>query len=598
MFTDIVPQPGVVKISDSYSVGPVWFETEKARFHNGILKKIGGWQKYNDTAVTGSARALFLWRKLDGTIPLATGTECYFYVYEGGTQYEVTPFRATGSSLTTTPFTTGSVGDATITVTHTSHGAVSGDIVVYTFGTGTSKTWDGVTINESETYVITYVDANTYTIEASSGTASSGSTTNSADGTVTGSYTINCGPDISTFAPGWGALTWGSSTWGTPRSTSSIALDLRFWSIDNWGEDLIAAYNGGTIYKWDVSAGSVGTRLTAISGAPSSVYAMLVSEDRHMIAFGAHDGSAFDPLLVRWCDQEDYTTWTAAITNTAGSKRLGSGNKIVSANKMQRQILILTDVDAYGMQFIGPPYTFGIQKIGTKCGGISPKGCASTDTASYWMGRDNFYMYNGKVSAIPCPLHNHVFKNINKDQQMTVFAGVNRKYNEIWWFYPSANSDNPDRYVVYNHVDNFWFHGTIDRLAWTDNDLNRYPLAVDSSGYIYDQEYGANADGAAMTWYAETGAFELGRGDKEMFIDKIAPAVTLNSGGDVTFTMYAKKWPNSTERSKSRTVDSTTTLLRPRMRGRQFRFRWGSSDLDNTCELGRWRTNPKNDGDN
>lgn len=594
-YAEILPPPGVVLEGDEYTSGPHWQDTEKVRFDFGLPEKIGGWTKYHDTPVVGKCRELHSWRKLDATVPLAAGTHNYLYVYEGGTQYEVTPLRVSGTSLTTTPFVSGTAGSTTVTVTDSSHGAIDGDLVIFHFATGTTKVFDGITITEDQTYIITYVTDNSYTIAATSGTAASGSVTNGAAGAVTADYTINSGLPITVFGPGWGAGPFGDSTWGTARSASSIALASRHWSIDHWGEDLVAGYNGGTIYQWDVSGGSAGTRLTAISGVPSSIGFMTVSPDRHMITFGSHDGSAYDPLLIRWCDQGDNTTWTAAAANTAGSKRIHSGSKITSFSKAQRQTLIFTDVDAWGMQWVGPPFTFAFQQLGTNCGCVSPKGSVSMGSVTYWLGQNNFYMFDGMVRAIPCGIRDFFFSDLNQEQAELVYAALNIKYDEIWWFYPSGTNEEVDKYVIYNVRLKVWYKGTLDRLAWTDTDLNANPVAVDASGQIYYQEDGVNDVEDGITAYCETGAFEPENGNSMLFLDEVIPAAK-DLSGNMTFTIYAKQYPNSTERSKSRTVTSSSTKIRPRMRGRQFRFKWESTDADNTWTLGKYRVNLQKDG--
>ena len=596
-YVDLIPKPGVLKDVDEYTAGPRWINTEKVRFDlaTGYPEKIGGWTKFNNTTVSGSARAIHAWRQLDGTVNLAVGTECFIYVYEGGDQYEITPLRASAQSLATAPFTTGSAGSTTVTVADTSHGAVTGDGAIFTFGTGTTKVFDGITITEAQMYPITYVDANSYTIEATIGAASSGSTANSVAGAVSVDYTLNCGISQSAFALGWGAAKWGDSTWGTARTSSAIDLGLQIWSIDHWGEDLIAAPSGGAIYTWDVGS-AVGTRMVAVSNAPSQVNLVGVSPDRHMIAFGAHDGSAYDPLLIRWSDQEDNTTWAAGAANTAGSKKIETGTKVVAFSRASRQIIILTDASAWGMQFVGPPFTFSFQEIGKKCGAVGPKSSVSVDDSTYWMGNNSFFRYNGTVKTIPCTVRDYVFGRMHPDRKDQTFASSVKEFNEIWWFYASASGTDVDSYVVYNYGNDSWYTGTLDRLSWMDREIYDNPIAVDASGQIYFQEDGTNDVQAAIVASCETGVYEFNNGNRMMFLDKIIPAFK-DMSGDMTFTIYSKKYPNSVERSKSRTITNSTQLSRIRARGRQHRFGWSTADVDNDWTLGKWRANPRPDGD-
>lgn len=602
VYVDIIPSPGVHKDVDEYSAGPRWINTEKVRFDlsSGLPEKIGGWTHFSSTKVEGTARTLHDWRELDGDIDLAVGTNCFLYVFQGDTAYNITPYRTTLKALSTTPFATGAAGSSTVTVTHSSHGAETGEAVFFTFSTGTSKTFDSVTLSEATWYTLTKVDANSYTITGS-GTAASGSTTSSAAGTVKADYSLSCGPSQTAAGLGWGASTWGASTWGEARSTSSIALNMQIWSMDNWGEDLIAAPIGGGVYLWDASSAPSTANLAAsLSNAPSQVNLVGVSPDRHAICFGCHDGSNYDPLLVRWSDQEDNTTWTASATNTAGSKRIESGTKIVAWEQAARQILIFTDESMWGMQFLGPPFVFGFQEIGKKCGAAGPNAVTSLGGATYWLGRDNFFMYDGAVKVLPSTIRDFVFDNIDRSQIEQAFATTIREFNEVWFFYPSdaatMSTADVDSYAVYNAFTKTWFNGTLDRLAWIDTRLQTRPISVDSTGQLYYQEDGSNDVSAAINASCETGVYEFEKGNNMLFIDKILPAFK-DMTGTMTFTAYAKQYPNATERTKARSITASTKITRPRVRGRQFRFKWQTSDVDNAWTLGKWRASPKPDGD-
>jgi len=596
-YTTIMPLPGVFTDIDEYTAGTHWIATDKIRFdQSGLPEKIGGWTKFDSAKVAGTARTLHDWRELDGNVNLAVGTNCALYIYQGGVQYNITPVRSAGNNITTTPFTSVDE-DFTVTVADTSHGASTGDFVFFTLGGTDPKVFNGVTIAGATWYTLIKVDDNSYTIESSTVATSSG--TNSAAGTVSADYSLVCGPAQTTAGLGWGASTWNESgtTWNTARTSSTISLTMQVYSLDNWGEDLLSCPVGGIIYTWDASsAPSTSNVATVLSGAPSQVNLMGVSPDRFTIAFGAHDGSAYDPLLIAWSDQENNTTWTPSATNQAGSKKIESGTKIMAWEQAARQILIFTDESMWGMQFLGPPFVFSFQELGTKCGAAGPNAVASLGGITYWMSTNNFFTYDGAVKILPSTVRDFVFDGLDASQLEQAFVSTIKEFNEVWFFYASSGASDVDRYVVFNDHSKVWYTGTLDRLAWMDTNLQTKPIAVNAAGQLYFQEEGSDDDGSAMTAFCETGAYEYNEGNSMVFQDKVVPAFKSMTG-TMTFTTYAKQYPNSTERSKSRSVTSSTKFIRPRMRGRQFRFKWQTSDLGNAWTMGKWRANPQVDGD-
>lgn len=579
---------GVIADRPEYSSGPVWRTADRVRFQQGLPEVIGGWQKNPNFAATGVPSNVHIWRDLSGNDLMAVGTEQFLYVLKNGTLYDITPIDST-ASLNGAIDTTDT--DNTVTVNDTSHPAKVGDWVVISGASAVG----GLTINGTW-QVATVPDANSWTFEHTSPATSTVSGGGGASIQV--DYLLPTGYATSTPGLGWGADTWATSTWGTARDTSNISLEANIWSFDNWGEDLRACRRGGKIYGWDASVG-VGTRAAAVTNAPTTNKFIMVSvPDRHLISFGAHTGSASDPLNIRWTEQETDTTWTATATNTAGDQRLHRGDYLVAAIQTREQILVWTDDALFSMVYRGPPFTFGFRHVATECAPVGQNVPVNQNGMVYWMGCGNFYVYAGVAKVLPCPVRDYVFDNLNEDTQDLVVGGLNRKFNEIWWHYPSSGSTYPDRYVTYNYVTQEWSIGTLGRTVWADTDswLDN-PVAYDSDGNFYYHEKGKSADGAALNWNIESGPFEIPEaGDKMFLVDRFITDVSSQTG-DVTFTVYYRRYPNATEGSKSRTITSTTTKVTPRIRGRQMRFGYSSTELESFAKMGDLRADWKPDGD-
>lgn len=577
--------PGVFTHPTDYANAPHWTDADKVRFHQGWPHTIGGWEQNSTDTFSGICRNLHVWQEIDGTKNLAVGTHTYLYVNQGGTHYDITPLRTTDAALGNNPLAT-TDGSAVVTVTHTSHGAITGDRAIFSG----ASTFNNVTIDGE--YTLTKVDDNSYTVTAATTANATGSGGGAA---VLVDYTINVGRQNSTTGLGWGAGPWGDSTWGTPRATTSILFDARTWSLDNWGEDLVAAPYEGGVYQWDSSVGT-GTRAAILSNAPTQVGLIMVTgEDRHLAAFGAHDGSAYDPLLVAWSDQDDNNTWTPASSNTAGSLRLPSGSRIIAVKRALSRVLIWTDTVMYAMQFIGPPDTFGFSELAGSVPPVSPNAVAVATDAVYWMSDGQFLIYDGAVRVIPCPIIDLIFDNINKTQFRKCFAVPNRAYSEIWFFYQTNAGSEINRYAIYNTLDGSWSPGALARTAWVDSGIFTDPKAAGSDSYIYIQESGSDADGSTMSPYIETGPMELGGdgsdlgpGDLFVFVDRLIP--DMQGDGEIDVTLYSKNAPGAaSEVTKGPyTITDTTEAVDLRLAGRQFRMRFASDDL-NSWHLGTFR---------
>ena len=442
-------KPGVDKQNTEYGAEGGWVDSDYVRFRYGLPEKLGGWTYFDAIAVNfvGSISEIFSWNGLDGSPYAAVGTNRKVYAFYGGTWADITPIRDTNSVT----FTTVS-GSTTVTVNDTAHGAIVGDFVTLSATTGNPGGIPNASLNNE--FEIQYVsNVNTYTILSPVAATSTASTV----GTATATYQINVGSALSFVDYGWGTGTWGLSTWGTPRPASaSLSLLARVWQFDNFGQVLILQAVDGGIYEWNPSSG-LGTRATAISGAPTkSKYALVSTPDRHLVCFGTEstlgDPTSQDPMFVRFSAQEDINDFVATATNTAGGQRLTDGNEIVSALRSRGQILIWTDTSIHGQQFLGPPYTFGFQQLGANCGIIGPHASADVNGVAYWMSKDAFFVFDGTVKKIPCTVQDYIFEDINIAQAPAVNVGINTQFNEVTWFYPSLSSDYINRFVTYNYL--------------------------------------------------------------------------------------------------------------------------------------------------
>ena len=605
-------QPGINKEGTSYSEEGGWYDCDKIRFRAGRPEKIGGWTKNNNNTFLGSARKLIQWISLDNQKMVALGTHLKLYVKGGSSYNDITPLRTTTSAGDVT--FSASNGDATITVTDSSHGAVENDFVTFSGASSLGGNITAAVLNQ-EYQIATIVNTNSYTIEAKD-TDGDEVTANSSDSgnggsSVVGAYQINVGLDTYVSGLGWGSGYWGQSTWG--GGTSGFAAQLRLWTLDNFGEDLIACPRLGQIYYWDFSSG-LSTRaiplssLSDASDTPTAAMQVLVSEkDRHVVALGANTigTSTQDPMLVRWSDQEDASMWTPKTTNTAGSLRLSAGSEIVQGVRTRQEIAIFTDHALYSMQFIGPPFTFGINLVTENVSVVSPQAAINANNVVYFMDQDNFYSYSGTIQAIPCTVRAYVFDDFNKGQQYKVFAAKNANFNEVTWFYPSGDSSEVDRYVTYNYVDKIWTIGNMARTAWIDEGVSVIkPLAAGVSGttsnYLYDQETGANDDGSALTAYVESADFDAGDGNQFMFINRLIPDVYFyGTSGDpnLTYSIKTRDYPLGTlSVATTASVSSTTGVSYIRARARQMRIRIESTDTDNLWRLGDTRFDIRQDG--
>ena len=627
-------KPGINKESTTLSNEGTWFEMDKVRFRSGYPEKLGGWVA--DTGITpstlqpptgsywGVARSLWNWVTLAGYNLMGVGTNLKYYIQPsaGGNFNDITPLRAT-TAVAANAFTTVN-SSTTVTINDPAHGASTGDFVTIS---GVSGAVNGIPAGAlNREFRLTVTGTNTYTITVASPATSSGTT-----GAATFAYQISVGAEIFTVLTGWGSGGWGGVTgslpatgWGDSGATG-FASQLRLWSQDNYGEDLVLNPRGGGLYLWKVDAVSTTVYNRAVllsptsagvyqtdAGCPSVSNSVAISDaSRFVISFGCNDYGLtdLDPLLVRWSDQENYAVWTPAITNQAGSYRLSTGSSIVAHQQTRQEILIWTDAAIYSMQYLGPPFVWGFQILGDNTSIAGPNVTATAANITYWMGLDKFYTYSGRVETLYCPLRQYIFGDINLQQQYQFFAGTNEGFNEIWWFYCSANSTVVDRYVIYNHLEKIWSYGNLSRTAWLDTTLRNSPSATGYGGRLIYHEQGVD-DGTTnppspISSFCQSADTNIGDGHNYGFVWRMIPDVTFNgsttNNPSVTLTLRPRQNPGANySAAATPTVTSTqdyrgqrnyevqqfTEIVYVRVRGRQMAFRISSNGLGVQWQLG------------
>ena len=600
--------PGINKEGTDYTAEGGWFDANLVRFRKGFPEKIGGWTKYLDSSYEGTGRKLHGWVDLEGTRLLGLGTRSKLYIQAGASYNDITPIRSTTAAGDVTFSATN--GSSTITVTDTGHGAKQGDFVTFSDAATLGGNITAAVLNQE--YEINLVTAsNTYEITAkdTSGATVTANASDSGNGgsSTVGVYQINSGLDVFVEGTGWGVGPWGDGTWG---STSSLgaANQLRLWSMDNFGEDLISNPRAGSIYYWDKTSG-LNTRavtLSSLSGAnraPTKGLQVIVSDvDRHVLVLGADPitgdtrTGTIDPLLIAFSDQENATDWEPKATNTAGSLRCSAGSEIIGGLRARQETLIWTDVALYSLQFIGPPNTFGLNLVNEGVSLISPNAAINSPQGIFWMDKKGFYNYTGAVSPLPCRVHAHVFDDINEGQAFQVFAFLNKQFNEVGWFYCSADSTSVNRYVVYNYVEQLWSIGQLSRTAWLDEGIVAFPRAAGKSGsshFLYQHETGNDDDGSPMdNVFIESADFDLGDGEEFQFIRRMIPDVkftgTGGSGQQLNVVLKQRNFPGeslSTDQTSSFTASTTKIDMRGRARQATLRFE-SDDDADSGVRLG------------
>ena len=644
-------KPGINRSGTATSTEGYWYDGDKIRFRLGNPEKLGGWVKDNGahgsgaTPPTGSfwgvCRSLWNWVSLKGRNYLGLGTHLKVYVQDSadGDLYDVTPLRTTTTGAATFAATSGST---IITVTDAGHGAQTGDFVDISGAVSLGGAITATVLNQE--HKITYVDTNDYTITVS--VAANASDTGDGGGSTVAAYEVTTGNEYYATAAGFGAGGWGGATtgfaatgWGLSAATG-VGVNLRLWSLVNYGEYLMCNPRGGALYMWVPSAtpsnfaraqilSSTNTNTqdgvaywTTDSSCPSVCNIVHVSDaSRFTIAFGCNDygSSDLNPLLVRWSDQEDYSTWAPSITNQAGSFTLSAGSQIVAVRPQRQEILVFTDAALYSMQYLGPPYVWGFNQLGSNTSIISPNAAITASNMTFWMGIDKFYMYDGRVQTLPCTVWQYVFNNISGEQNYQIFAGTNEGFNEVWWYYCSAGSVVVDRYVVFNYADQVWYYGTLDRTAWLDSPLRHYPIATGYDGQLFYHENGVD-DGStnppsAISSYIQSANVDIEDGYKYGFVWRLLPDLKFDgstvAAPEATFELLPASNPgagygtpgggdvvsaNNYSATRQYKVQQYTQQINVRLRGRQMSLRVSSDGVGTQWQVGNPRVDIRQDG--
>lgn len=558
-----------------------WKDGDKVRFHKGLPQKLGGWDEQTLTGgpIRGKGRRIHEWESLDRQVWTAIGTSAKLYLLNQSQLYDITPLRRQVTRAN--PFSTTN-GSPTVTVTDAGHDAIQGDFIRFSGATAVA----GLTIN-GEYQVVSVTGVNTFTITASS----NASATTTGGGTVDIQYDINNGGEDTGLYYGWGTCTWGASTWGTARGAcSSMRRNLRIWSLDNWGEDLIASPSEGAVYWWDRTLGP-NTRAVLRPAAPLTNQRVLVSPaDRQLVCLGSHDGSTPDPLLIQVSDRGNFDAFgAAATTNRIYRKRIDAGSKIITGYRVGRNIAVLTDVSVHLMQPDAGPLVYNTRQIAEKTSIMGPNAGVAVGGELYVMGVDKFYYLEGGVyQELPCEVWSYVFNSFNRAQSDKVYAWYNSVFGEVWWHYPSANATECDRLVIYNPEEDHWSKGTLDRTAGQDRGApDRYPYALRSNGLFYFHESGTDDDTSAMSAYLESYDVMIGEGKNSVHMSKIIPDFVTVIG---TLNVYlkTKKRPETAAYTTKGPYAFTPGLASRgcRARGRQVAIRMESTALGDHWRIG------------
>jgi hypothetical protein len=689
-------KPGVNRENTRYTTEGGWYDGDKIRFRQGNPEKIGGWTNFAAGVFLGICRSLWNWITLAALNLVGVGTNLKFYILSGGNYFDITPIRKT--ITLTNPFTATN-GSAVISVFETNHGCVQGDFVTYS-GAGIVGLGGNITAAVlANTFQITFIDDNTYTITASATANATDASGSPGGGAVVTQYETNTGPAYQIPLIGWGAGTWGGGTWGVGSAT---ATSLQLWNQQNFGEDLIYGPRGQGVYYWSAnigfspiqitisiaapgvitlptgfsfpdgtlisftSTGALPTGLTvgqvyfvvnstggtfnvstSINGSPITTSGgqsgtqrisqrgvdladagdadaplfqnfLLVSDaSRFVLVFGTNDyeQTYLNPMLIRWSDQEDPFTWSPQATNQAGSLQLSHGSAIITAVQSRQEIVVFTDSSIYSLQYVGPPFVWTAQLIADNVSIVGPNAAVIASGAVYWMGIDKFYKYDGRVQTLNCDLRRYIFSDFNILQAQQVYAGTNEGFNEIWWFYCSADATASDRYVIYNYVENVWSYGELGRSAWLDSGLLPRPVAATYDSELVQHEDGVNAyvlgNLTALPAYISSSEFDIGDGHNFGYVWRIVPDLTFEGSSSsptpaVTMTLFPMQSSGSgtgnaaaanvTKGSNYVITEEYTGIIYTRARGRQMIFKISSDQIGTTWQLGAPRIDIKPDG--
>jgi hypothetical protein len=626
-FSKLIFRPGLNRDQTRTAGEGGWYECDKVRFLSSFPEKIGGWVNVYLQPILGVCRQIFNYSTSRSDNLVFYGTNKKVYVDFGNALYDVTPLRATFSSpVTNNCFTVVGVGLSLLTVNINNHGANNGDYVTFsgvaTFGGIPSNVLNNVT------YEVTNATTNSFQINV--GTAATSPAAFAGGTNIVAYFDIPIGPPITIQLIGWGAGTWGTGAWGTANpSIDSIALQ-RDWFFDNFDDDVVMNYRRGPIYYWTYQNNFTNNRAVLLSTLPNAanvpdnaMQTLVSQQDKHLLAFGCQPlgglANDYDPLLIRWAAQDAPEYWTPGQSNivpstglpsNAGFLRINGGTQIVRAFPTRQEILVWTEGALYSLKNTFAEDTFSLETLAPDISIMGVRAVAAINDVVYWMGKNRFYIYSGRVDILPCTLRNHIFQDFNYDQYDQVIAGTNELYGEIWWFYPTANSITNNAYVIYNYLEKIWYYGYLNRTAWLDSPLQQYPLAADpATQKIYYHENGCDADGLPIDAYILSSDIDLDDGNKLVLTRRVIPDVTFagSTGANprVYMSFKSRDFPgaayNTTTgpaiiRTSTVPVEQFTNQVFMRTRARQIAFEIRSTDLGVKWQLGTPRFDGRPDG--
>ena len=628
----IALKPGINREGTDYSGSGGWYDGNKIRFRSGLPEKIGGWTQASSYQYAGVCRILWSWLDSDSiSIYTGAGTNLKYYIISGGSYYDITPIVFTSTLSGAIVATDGS---NVLTITDATSTPNIGDYIIISGAVSLGGNMIAAVLNQ-EFVVATIVSSTQFTVVA---TATANASDTGTGGTaIQIQYEYPVGLAVYITGTGWGAGPYSRGGWGSAFSVG-IGQQLRLWSNDNFGTDLVIAPRGGAIAYWSDSTGAavraVPLQTLATTNGYAGTYVPIATNQvltspiqRFVIALGANSyipgtpNSEFNPMLVRWSDQQNPFQWVPSTTNQSGEFPLSNGSTIVGGVSTRQENLIWTDSALYSMQYVGYPYVWGFFLLMDNISIMSPNAMITVNNITYWMGREKFYMYNGTVSTLPCSLRQYVFDDINKAQAYQIFCGSNEGYNEVWWFYVSASSNGTaiDKYVIYNYLDNAWYYGTMGRTAWLDTGIQPYPLAADyNNRLLYHESSVDDVSGstpAAIDSYVMSSDFDVGNGDHFSFVWRMLPDINFN-GSNVnnpylTMTLIPRRdsgaaqgtadiptvtSANNYATAPEYTIQQFTGQVYTRLRARQMAFKIESNSLGVAWQAGITRLDIKNDG--
>ena len=607
-------KPGIYRESTQYAEKGAWYDVDKVRFRAGKPENIRGFETRVSSTFDGAARDLLTWADNRRLKRATFGTSKKLFEHNGDQIFDITPVSA---STTLSNCFSVALSANTVTVSAASHGRSTGDFVFFT----SSTTIGGNILLGTTTYAVSVINSNTFAIDVA--TTASAAQSSSGGGTI--HFLLGTGTDNASQGLGYGAGSFtagvcaaGGRGWNQPTSTgaSDFTSQITQWSLDNFGEDVVANRRGSSIYLYDTDASATPLRATLVSGAtnstPTTVNSIIVSpNDRHLVCLGSNQFNTtasptgtFDPMTVRWSNQEDITNWVPSLSSTAGETVLTDGTEIVGGVRSRNAINIWTDNSLWTMTFVGPPFTFQFQQLGSNCGLIAPHAATDYDGISVWMGYDNFYVFDGQVKNLDCTVRRFIFDRLNRDQKDKIFCGINSEFKEVIWLYPSTDSDECDSYVIWSPSENYWTYGSSIFTTFADKTVfgNTITTGVTAGGNnLYNNEPAGvfTENGQPQSSFIESADFDMADGNEIMFLSRVIPDFTLNDGA-LTFSIKTKDFPESpTEREKPQpphTITNSTVKIDMRARGRQGRIRVSCNAANTSWRWGSVRLAIQPDG--